>query len=107
MTSDAPTATNDPVEQAVNQAMDTFRARLLNLRTMPWSLRLAVALTFVAIVTLGATLALRDTLPGSQDLVPFAIGDATTGSRDVVLPAPIFVVALSALALAWALLLTG
>jgi hypothetical protein len=87
--------------------MDSFRARLLNLRTMPWSLRLAVALTFAAIVTLGATLALRDTLPGFQDLVPFAIGDATTGSRDVVLPAPIFDIALVAVGLAWALLLTG
>jgi hypothetical protein len=107
MTSDAPIATNDPVGQAVNQAMDSFRARLLNLRTMPWSLRLAVALTFVGIVTLGATLALRDALPGSQNLVPFAIGGATTASRDVVLPAPIFAVALAALGLAWALLLTG
>jgi hypothetical protein len=87
--------------------MDSFRARLLNLSTMPWSLRLAVALVFIAILALGGTLALRDTLPGFDDLVPFAIGDATTASRDVVLPSPIFVVALAALGLAWALLLTG
>jgi hypothetical protein len=105
--SNAPFATDDPFGQAVNQAMDSFRARLLNLRTMPWSLRLVVALVFIAILALGATLALRDTLPGFQDLVPFAIGDATTASRDVVLPSPIFVVALAALGLAWALLLTG
>ena len=105
--SNAPIAANDPVGQAVNQALDSFRARLLNLRTMPWSLRLAVAFVFIAILALGGTLALRDTLPGFDDLVPFAIGDATTASRDVVLPSPIFVVALAALGLAWALLLTG
>jgi hypothetical protein len=87
--------------------MDSFRARLLNLRTMPWSLRLVVALVFLAILSLGATLALRDTLPGFDDLVPFAIGDRSTASRDVVLSSPIFAVALAALGLAWALLLTG
>jgi hypothetical protein len=74
---------------------------------MPWSLRLAVALVFIAITALGVTLALRDALPGFQDLVPFAIGDNTTASRDVVLPSPVFVVTLVALGLAWALLLTG
>jgi hypothetical protein len=105
--SNTPIATDDPIGQALNQAVDSFRARLLDLRTMPWSLRFAVALVFLAILTLGATVALRDTLPGFQDLVPFAIGDASTGSRDVVLSSPIFVVALAALGLVWALLLTG
>jgi len=103
MTSD----TQDPISQAVDQAMDSFRARLLNLRTMPWSLRLVVTLVSLAILTLGATLALRDALPGFQDVAPFAIGDGTTASRDVVLATPIFVVGLAALGLAWALLLTG
>ena len=105
--SNTPIATGDPIGQALNKAVDSFRARLLNLRTMPWSLRFAVALVFLTILTLGATLALRDTLPGFQDLVFFVIGDASTGSRDVVLSSLIFVVALAALVLAWALLLTG
>jgi hypothetical protein len=117
MTSDAPAShpdtapaaptSQDPAGQAINQAIDSFRARLLNLRTMPWSLRLVVALVFLTIVTLGVLLALRDTLPGFGDDVPFALGDANTASRDVVLAAPFFVLALVALGLAWALLLTG
>jgi hypothetical protein len=102
-----PSATDDPVGQALNKAMDSFRARLLNLGTMPWSLRLVVALVFFAILALGAALALRDALPGFDDLVPFAIGDATTASRDVLLSSPIFVIALVTFGLAWALLLTG
>src|SRR5215831_19279603 len=88
--SNTSTAATDPVGQTLNTAMDSFRARLLNLGTMPWSLRLVVALVFLAIFTLGATVALRDTLPGFSDLVPFAIADATTASRDVVLSSPIF-----------------
>jgi hypothetical protein len=101
--SNAPTTAGDPL----GRALDSVRARLLNLRTMPWSLRLAVTLVFIAILALGVTLALRDTLTGFQDLAPFAIGDGTTASRDVVHPSPICVVALGALGLAWALLLTG
>jgi FtsH-binding integral membrane protein len=104
---DAPTTTQDPIGRAINQGLDSFRARLLNLRTMPWSLRIVVTLTFIAISTLGVALALRDMLPGFQDVMPFALGDGTTASRDVVLQTPMFVAALVALGLAWALLLTG
>lgn len=113
MTSDAPVSsrgaanTSSTAQDPVGHAIDSFRARLLNLRTMPWSLRLVVALVLLVIVTLGAILALRDTLPGFEDVVPFAIGDGSTASRDVVLATPIFVAALAALGLAWALLLTG
>jgi hypothetical protein len=78
-----------------------LRERVINLKTMPWPLRLLTLLVFVQLLAVGILTALRDRL------AHVAMASTSATGVPLQIPQAIFFAILASIVLAWACALTG